>query len=83
MAIAYPVEPITLDDEALRRALEDAFLPALLPALAQVTGDMSILSDDLRPPAILAGRVRPLIPRRWAGRTGLRASGLWRLGGSR
>ena len=44
-------EPITANDEAIRKALEDAFLPALLPALAQATGDFSVLRDDLRPPA--------------------------------
>src|SRR5579875_1565866 len=49
MPITRAVEPITADDEALRAALEDAFLPALLPALAQATGDLSLLRDDLRP----------------------------------
>jgi 4-hydroxyacetophenone monooxygenase len=48
---------ITADDEAIRRALEDAFLPALLPALVQATGDMSILRDELRPPSVM-----PAIP---------------------
>ena len=57
MAIAQPIRPITADDEALRRALEDAFLPALLPALAQVTGDMSLLDDGLRP-----GMMAPGVP---------------------
>jgi 4-hydroxyacetophenone monooxygenase len=42
--------PITDDDATIRRALEDAFLPALLPALAHATGDMSLLREDLRPP---------------------------------
>ena len=35
----------------MRKALEEAFLPALLPALAQATGDLSLLRDDLRPPS--------------------------------
>ncbi len=48
---------ITADDDAIRRALDDAFLPALIPALAQTTGDMSLLRDDLRPPSVM-----PAIP---------------------
>ena len=49
MAISRATEPITADDEAIRKALEDAILPALLPALAQATGDFSLLRDDLHP----------------------------------
>ena len=49
MAISRAVEPITADDESIRLALEDAFLPALIPALAQATGDLSLLRDDIRP----------------------------------
>jgi 4-hydroxyacetophenone monooxygenase len=48
MALAKPIEPITADDEFIRAALEDADLPALLPALAYITGDFSLLRDDLR-----------------------------------
>lgn len=48
MSLAKPVETIDADDEAIRRALEVADLPALLPALAHVTGDLSLLRDDLR-----------------------------------
>jgi len=55
MAIAPPLAPLKADDETLRRALEDAFLPALLPALAQALGDMSVLRDDLRPPGLAVG----------------------------
>jgi 4-hydroxyacetophenone monooxygenase len=40
---------VTEDDEAIRAALTQAELPALLPALAYVTGDLSLLRDDLRP----------------------------------
>jgi 4-hydroxyacetophenone monooxygenase len=39
----------------MRRALDDAFLPALLPALAQATGDFSLLREDLRPPGVMPG----------------------------
>lgn len=49
MAISRETEPITASDEAIRRALDDAFLPGLLPALAQATGDMSLLRPELRP----------------------------------
>jgi len=56
MAIARAVEPISASDEEIRAALKDAFLPALLPALAQATGDLSLLRDDLRPsPRIALG----------------------------
>jgi 4-hydroxyacetophenone monooxygenase len=48
MALAKPIEPITADDEFIRAALEDADMPALLPALAYITGDMSLLRDDVR-----------------------------------
>ena len=55
MSISRAIEPITADDDAIRAALEDAFLPALIPALAQVTGDLSLLREDLRPPAMVPG----------------------------
>lgn len=55
MPIRRPVEPITATDEELRNVLEDAFLPALLPALAQATGDFSILRESLRPPGVAPG----------------------------
>lgn len=55
MAIARPIEPIREDDAFIERALADAFLPALLPALAQVTGDFSLLRDDLRPQGAMPG----------------------------
>jgi 4-hydroxyacetophenone monooxygenase len=48
MALAKPIEPITADDEFIRAALEDADMPALLPALAYITGDMSLLRDEVR-----------------------------------
>ncbi|MEV0054020.1 hypothetical protein AB0H34_26400 [Saccharopolyspora shandongensis] len=37
------------DDDFLRAAIDEAEIPALLPALAQLTGDLSLLRDDLRP----------------------------------
>src|SRR2546423_8445507 len=47
------VEPITESDEEIMRALEQAEIPPLLPALAYVTGDLSLLRDDLRPDPLL------------------------------
>lgn len=44
------VLPITADDEAIGGAVDDADLPALLAALAMLTGDESLLREDLRPP---------------------------------
>lgn len=54
MAISRATEPITADDDTIRKALVDAFPPALLPALAQATGELSLLRDDLRPSAASA-----------------------------
>jgi 4-hydroxyacetophenone monooxygenase len=36
-------------DEQLQAALEQAELPSLMPALAHLTGDMSLVGSDLRP----------------------------------
>jgi 4-hydroxyacetophenone monooxygenase len=42
------------DDETIRGALDYAEVPALLPTLAYLTGDLSLLRDDLRPdPAMM------------------------------
>jgi 4-hydroxyacetophenone monooxygenase len=50
------VLPITEDDAFIRAALQSAEIPALLLALSQATGDLSILRDDLRPdPSDLLG----------------------------
>ncbi len=58
MTTSRATEPITANDEAIRGALNDAFLPALLPALAQATGDFALLRHDLRPPAAAPGMVQ-------------------------
>ena len=41
--------PIPADDETLRAHLEHANLPALLPAIVQLTGDLTLL-DRFPPP---------------------------------
>jgi 4-hydroxyacetophenone monooxygenase len=46
------IEPITATDDEIRAALEDAEIPPLLPALAYITGDASLLREDLRPNAL-------------------------------
>ncbi len=51
MPISQPVDPIPDDDAAIRAALEDAYLPGLLAALAYTTGDLTLLRDELRPDA--------------------------------
>jgi len=49
------VDPITATDDEIRAALADAEIPPLLPSLAYLTGDLSLLRDDLRPdPLMLA-----------------------------
>ena len=37
------------DDETIERVVRRAYLPPLLAALAQATGDLSLLREDLRP----------------------------------
>jgi 4-hydroxyacetophenone monooxygenase len=49
MTTQRAIEPLPPSDEPIRQALEDAHLQSLLPALAQITGDPSLLRDDLRP----------------------------------
>ena len=56
MPITSPIHPITDDDNAIRAAIEEAHLPTLLAALAQDTGDLSILTPDLVPDTSFAGR---------------------------
>lgn len=48
-----PIEPITESDHEIRAMLAEAEIPPLLPALAYVTGDLSLLRDDLRPNALM------------------------------
>ena len=47
------IEPVTETDDELRQILLAAELPPLLPALAYVTGDLSLLREDLRPDPLL------------------------------
>ncbi|MGZ8734468.1 MAG: flavin-containing monooxygenase, partial [Acidimicrobiia bacterium] len=47
------IEPITETDDEIASALADAEVPPLLPALAFLTGDLSLLRDDLRPDPLL------------------------------
>ncbi len=55
MALTHPIEPITASDDEIRQALEVSDVPALLPALAHVTGDLSLLRPDLRIDPLLMG----------------------------
>ena len=50
-----PIESITESDDEIRAALADAEIPPLLPALAYLTGDMSLLREDLRPDPMMIG----------------------------
>ena len=47
------IEPITETDAELERILAQAEVPPLLPALAYITGDLSILRPELRPDALM------------------------------
>src|SRR5437762_13105385 len=49
------IEPITERKDDLRAILLEAELPPLLPALAYLTGDMSLLRPELRPDPLLLG----------------------------
>jgi 4-hydroxyacetophenone monooxygenase len=44
-----PVRPIDADDTTIRAMVADAPIGPLLPAMAQLTGDLTLLRDDLRP----------------------------------
>jgi 4-hydroxyacetophenone monooxygenase len=44
------IEPFDETADEIRQILLDAELPALLPALAHLTGDASLLAEELRPP---------------------------------
>jgi 4-hydroxyacetophenone monooxygenase len=48
VALAHQIAPITVGDDHIRKALESADIPSLLPALAQITGNLSLLRADLR-----------------------------------
>jgi 4-hydroxyacetophenone monooxygenase len=48
-----PVTPITENDGEIRAILLHAEIPPLLPALAYLTGDLTLLRDDLRPDSLL------------------------------
>ncbi|HEY4333552.1 MAG TPA: NAD(P)/FAD-dependent oxidoreductase, partial [Ilumatobacteraceae bacterium] len=53
--IFRPAQPITEDDETITAMLEAAEVPTLLASLAYVTGDLSLLREDLKQdPAKLA-----------------------------
>ncbi|GAA4874371.1 flavin-containing monooxygenase [Actinomycetospora straminea] len=48
------------DDDALAAAVDAAEMPALLPALAHLTGELDLVDDALRPPLrLLPDRVEP------------------------
>ncbi len=49
------IEPIVESDDEIRAYLADAEVPPLLPALAYLTGDLSLLGEHLRPEAIGLG----------------------------
>jgi 4-hydroxyacetophenone monooxygenase len=49
------IEPITESDEEIRAYLADAEIPPLLPAIAYITGDRSVLKPGLAPDPLLAG----------------------------
>jgi 4-hydroxyacetophenone monooxygenase len=58
VTISNAIEQIVASDGELERALDDAFLPALLPALAHATGDLSLLAPDLLPEAVTPGMLQ-------------------------
>jgi 4-hydroxyacetophenone monooxygenase len=72
MALARPIEPITASDDELRQALAVADVPAMLPALACLTGDLSLLREDLRiDPLLMAEDQGGLTPEQQAAITEL------------
>jgi 4-hydroxyacetophenone monooxygenase len=80
------IEPIEATDEEIRRALEEAEVPPLLPALAYLTGDLTLLREDLRPdPLLLALPQGGMSPEQQAAARALALDALirYRDGGSR
>lgn len=54
------VDPIQATDEEIAAAVQDADIPALLGALAMLTGDEALLSDELKPPSpSMTARIAP------------------------
>ena len=49
------IEPIVESDAEIRAALAEAEVPPLLPALAYLTGDLTLLREHLRPDPLLLG----------------------------
>jgi 4-hydroxyacetophenone monooxygenase len=49
MPLSRPVPPFTADDATIAAALADAELPALVAAVAHLTGDLDVLRPELRP----------------------------------
>ncbi len=49
MDLSRPALRITESNDEIRRALAEAHLPSLLPALAHLTGDLGVLRPELRP----------------------------------
>jgi 4-hydroxyacetophenone monooxygenase len=50
-----PTQPITESDEEIRAMVAGAEVPPLLPALAYLTGDLSLLREELRPNPLMIG----------------------------
>ena len=46
----HRVDKIDASDDFIRHAVDEADLPALMAALAMITGDRSLISADLKPP---------------------------------
>lgn len=54
------VAPIQASDAEIEAAIKDAELPALLAALAMLTGDDAMIADELRPPSPpMTARIAP------------------------
>ena len=49
MQLGTPAEPVTADDDTIRAAVHDADPVPLLVSVAHITGDITLLREDLRP----------------------------------
>ncbi|MFD7710441.1 flavin-containing monooxygenase [Streptomyces sp. NPDC059786] len=80
MAFTRPLRPIPDDNDTLRRRLAGAELPALLMTVAHLTGDTSVLRDELRAPGWLFAPQGGLTPvqQHEARRLALAALARWR-----
>ncbi len=54
--------PITDDDEAIAKALEDVSVPTLMCSLVHITGDPKWIRGDIKPQGLFLNEVQGFMP---------------------